>query len=344
MARAEGISVQAFFETFELPSDPIIVLNRFISGRAFTSSVHYLLSSQTPFVFDIDDCYWDLPTFSTDRARIDEDLAAHTDARAQAAAIITTSTPPLEAELTRRFPGKHIALVPNCLTPAAPMRGGICVANTDSFKAEGELLPTLRSALRDAAVRGIPVTFLGENDNFFSHREDFVFSEVPRQSYDSYLLHVRSIQPAVGLIPVSTSRYSDCKSEIKALEFLQLGAHVYASDIPPYRSLKERYPSDRLELVANTPDAWRAACARAVAATEIPPHISRHNAEGIALQTGYRTAQLDAWRVVGDHMLPLLSREENRTRVHGFGKRLKLLHRIQRSIGTLRSLLGGRPS
>jgi hypothetical protein len=342
VARATGVTCSAIFESSRFPVDPIFVCNRFVSGKIFNDCISTMQRTGVPYVMDIDDAYWDLPSHSTDAA---SDLSTgtrviqQTDRIVRAARCITTTTPYLAAELARRFSGATIIVVPNCVSPELVHPGGVCIANTDSFKAAGALLTTLRSEFRNLAEQGVPVTFFGENENFFTGSEDFIFSALPRQSYEEYLSRLSTGQFRYGAIPVQETSYARCKSEIKALEFLGAGMTVFGSDIEPYRALRSTFQGDSLHLVPNTPEGWKG-CTSTIQ-NSLDPETLQRNRAVLQQQRESRKAQLVAWKEVGALMRPLLQTREGAVGVRALQKRLRFAQRLQGLLQSARRLIQG---
>src|SRR5881398_236386 len=71
---------------------------------------------------------------------------------------------------------------------------------------------------------------------------DLILRAAPRVPYQEYLSNICRGGYRFGLIPVSDDEYARCKSPIKALEFLDAGMKVFASDIAPYRDFARDHP------------------------------------------------------------------------------------------------------
>ena len=95
---------------------------------------------------------------------------------------------------------------------------------------------------------GVPIHVLGENASLFGGEADLILRAAPRVPYREYLSSICRGGYRFGLIPVSDDEYSRCKSPIKAIEFLDAGMKVFASDIAPYRDFARDHASvDRIE-------------------------------------------------------------------------------------------------
>ena len=63
----------------------------------------------------------------------------------------------------------------------------------------------------------------------------------------------------LALLPVENSNYSDCKSVIKAIEFISQRIPTVASDIAPYRRFAGLHGISDFQVVPNTFEAWKQA-------------------------------------------------------------------------------------
>ena len=63
----------------------------------------------------------------------------------------------------------------------------------------------------------------------------------------------------LGLIPVEHSSYADCKSAIKAIEFISQRIPTVASDIAPYRRFAYLHGMSDFHVVPNTFEALKQA-------------------------------------------------------------------------------------
>ena len=69
-----------------------------------------------------------------------------------------------------------------------------------------------------------------------------------------FKLFIRSIDNAIGLIPLDESLFSSCKSPIKYFDYSLAGIPTIASDVPPYR---DHIQQDKNGMLAkNDTDAW----------------------------------------------------------------------------------------
>ncbi len=74
--------------------------------------------------------------------------------------------------------------------------------------------------LRLIVQHGLSIQLLGENQNLLDRCSDIVVHSLPAMDYGSYLRNLAIAHCRLGLIPVEHSSYADCKSAIKAIEFV----------------------------------------------------------------------------------------------------------------------------
>ncbi len=136
------------------------------------------------------------------------------------AAAITVSTPELKEQVEPRFPGKPVFLVENCLPAWIAPRSGVLIANSDAFKMGDDQIGWFIDLLRLIFQRGLSIPLLGDNQKLLDQRSDIVVYSLPAMDYGSYLRNLAIAHFRLGLIPVEHSSYADCKSAIKAIEFI----------------------------------------------------------------------------------------------------------------------------
>jgi hypothetical protein len=241
--------------------------------------------------------------------------------------VVTTTTARLAREIEAAFKTRGVRIIPNALPPGFENpAGACCIANTDNFKLGGPALDWFSDGLRSMSKAGVPIHVLGENPSLFRGEADLILRAAPRVPYREYLSSICRGGYRVGLIPVSDDEYSRCKSPIKAIEFLDAGMKVFASDIAPYQDFARGRPHPDLTLVANTREAWAAAFECIVSTT---PLEERNQAKkSLELESATRAAQIAGWLSVGKelaHCVPLRGHRhlQNTLRVMHGVERLK---------------------
>jgi hypothetical protein len=225
--------------------------------------------------------------------------------------LVTTTTPQLAREIEAGFKTRGVRIIPSALPPGLEnSAGACCIANTDNFKLSGPDVDWFSEGLRTVSGAGVPIHVLGENAALFSSEADLVLRAAPRVPYQEYLSHICRGGYRFGLIPVSDDEYSRCKSAIKAIEFLDAGMKVFASDIAPYRDFAHDHAHPDLQLVPNTQHAWAEVFDAIVRAT---PLEEREQAKKILeLESRTRRMQISGWLSVGKELAPRVPRAAHR--------------------------------
>jgi len=330
-----GIEADAFFETSRISPSTVPVFNRFSRTRTFRSLLALCRARDIPYVFDIDDLFWNLPAHSADEARSIAAYSAELKPFIEAAALVTTTTQHLAREIDAAFKTTAVRIIPSALPPGLENpAGACCIANTDNFKLSGPDLNWFSEGLRTMSEAGVPIHVLGENASLFSSDTDLVLRAAPRVPYQEYLSNICRGGYRFGLIPVSDDEYSRCKSAIKAIEFLDAGMKVFASDVAPYRDFARDQPHPDLTLVPNTQAAWTNAFEWIVSAT---PLAEREQAKRVLqLESRTRRTQISGWLSVGRELTPRVPRSAHRH----LQNRLRLMQwvdRLQYVIGPIGS-------
>ena len=304
IAESLGVRCSGLFRSGKIEGGTFPVFNRFSHFFLFRAVASRCRALRIPYIFDIDDVLWALPGFSSDSVRENGALWGKIDLLLKGASVITTTNELLSRELQEKYPAAKVFVVPNAAPQTQSVPGGVLIANTDSLKLSPDSLPWFRSLLHKLVDSGVPVTLMGENQNFFSEPRDLRFSASPRLPYEEYVQSLAHGEFRFGLIPVEEGHYGDCKSEIKALEFLGAGMDVFASAIAPYTSLKARHPALPLTIVNNREEEWRSVVER-IASTGADAERQRR-ASLLALQGDQRSSQFAAWEEVYRYLSELV--------------------------------------
>ena len=296
MSATGECDVRKFFQTRRFSPDCLLVFNRFAISRFHRAARWLLRKFRIPYVFDLDDLYWELPGFSRDTAGADADYVALIDRFIAEAATVTTPSVELRERLNERFPGKRIVLVENAPPPWMGPKVKAIIANTDSFKMDERDLGWFVEVLEHLVCAGVGVQLIGENHNLLARCPGLGLQTLPRLDYDEYLQALAYGGYSLGLIPVGHSKYAECKSAIKAMEFLENGIPVVASDIAPYARLQKEFPGVPLTVVENTRAAWLAAVDRVLSA--IPQETLAASRAAGDMMRQIRQRQVEQWRSV----------------------------------------------
>jgi len=298
-ARQRQITVRTMFRREEVGGG-IPVFDRFETGFYFRKLQSLCLSAGVPYLIDLDDLIWDLPEFSLAYRVPAKYLRAFPESLMSGAAAITVSTPELKEQVELRFPGKPVFLVENCLPAWIAPRSGVLIANTDAFKMGDDHIGWFIDLLRLIFEHGLSIQLIGENQNLLDRCSDIVVHSLPLMDYSAYLRNLALAHFRLGLIPVEHSTYADCKSAIKAMEFLAQRMPTVASDITPYRRFAGRHGISKFHVVANTFEAWKQAVETVI--LRIPEEERQDGKEINAMLTATRDTQWQQWLAVIDFL------------------------------------------
>jgi len=334
VAKQLGIDCSAIFKNNTIPNGSTIIFNRFSSGKFFSSVARWCNELSIPYVFDIDDAYWALPAHSQDDAALQKESISHADTLAKNASVIITTNQILAHEIQKRFPGQEVKVVGNCTSQGYMTKGGVCIANTDSFKVCNDQLVWFRKLLRQLVDNGVPVTLLGENDNFFENEEDFRMQISGRLDYESYLRFLSQGNFKFGLVPVEPSLYADCKSDIKIIEFLAANMCVYASNIAPYGNFVKENSSKIVHVVDHDESSWQTAVKHIIASySKEELDTSR---EILAVQYQTKLQQFHAWLSVADFLKEKREKAAKNNSYQALMQKIKQYQYLQRKYHSVR--------
>jgi hypothetical protein len=298
-ARQRGITVRTMFRQEEIGVS-VPVFDRFETGFYFRKLQSLCLSAGVPYLIDFDDLIWDLPEFSISFRIPAKYLLAFPESLMSGAAAITVSTPELKEQVELRFPGKPVFLVENCLPAWIAPRSGVLIANTDAFKMGDDQIGWFIDLLRLIFQHGLSIQLLGDNQNLLDRCSDIVVHSLPAMDYGAYLRNLAIAHYRLGLIPVEHSNYADCKSAIKAIDFLSQRMPTVASDIAPYRRFAGLHGISDFHVVPNTFEAWKQAVEAVI--LQIPEQERQKGKEINAMLKATRDTQFQQWLAVVDFL------------------------------------------
>ena len=252
----------------------VLLFNRFQYSFYYKTLNKILVKLKIPYIFDIDDLYWDLPQNSIDMAGSSSVYRDFIDKMILNASVITTTNEFLKSKLEARFKPRKaniiVKVIPNCVPnwdipriQNVDKRSGVLIANSDVFKLTGEdshgkNYQWFSELLIKLFKNNIPVQFLGGNNGALPIDDELKFYFLENCGYQRYLEVLNSRNFEYGLIPVGNSEYADAKSEIKIQEFLHAGMKVFASKILPYTNFIDNNQifAERLTIVDNSKEEW----------------------------------------------------------------------------------------
>lgn len=191
-------------------------------------------------VFEIDDDLWDVhPSSPAHRVFRDPVLQKRLTRNAETARAVTVSTEPLADVLRTMNPNVHV--LPNYIDEALlewrrPKRDQLVVgwagSATHAVDFADAQAPLKRYFAKHPQVEFHLIGELGFAKGVADALRVNTTIMAWQPSVDDY--H-RSIDFDIGLAPLASNHFNDCKSAVKALEYAALGIPVVASDFGPYR-------------------------------------------------------------------------------------------------------------
>jgi len=278
----------------------IPVFDRFEGGFYFRKLHALCLSAGVPYVIDLDDLIWELPDFSISSRIPPKYLLEFPESLISGAAAITVSTHELKGQVEHRFPGKPVFLVENCMPAWIAPRSGVLLVNSDAVKMGDDHLGWFVDLLRLIFQHGLSIQLIGDNENLLERCSDIVVHSLPFLDYGSLLRYLAGAHFRVGLIPVQHSSYADCKSAIKAIDFLSQRMPTVASDTAPYRRFAGRHGISDFHVVPNTFEAWKQAVETVM--LRIPEEERQQGKEINTMLKATRDTQLQQWLAVIDFL------------------------------------------
>jgi hypothetical protein len=297
-ARQRQITVKTMFRQEEIGVG-VPVFDRMETGFYFRKLHSLCLSAGVPYLVDLDDLFWDLPGYSVSSHIPAKYLLAFPEKLISGAAALTVSTHELKEHVERRYPGKPVFLVENCPPAWVAPRSGALIANTDAFKMGDHQIQWFIDLLRLIFEHGLSIQLLGENQNLFDQCTDIVVHSIEVFGR-SYLLNLAQSNYRLALIPVEQSSYADCKSAIKAFDFVSQGIPTVASDIAPYRRFAGQYGISDFHVVANSLEAWKPAVETII--LQVPEDERRRGKKINAMLKTARDTQFQQWLAVIDFL------------------------------------------
>lgn len=255
-ARTAGLNVRAIFRQRSFHNSSVYVFNRFVYSNFYRLTAYLCRLLKVQYLVDIDDLFWDLPSFSSDTAGCNRDYVEYLDKLITFAYAVTTTTEFLRKKIEQRYPGKRVFVVNNAPPAWLAPAGGVLIANTDSFKMGKDEIRWFIEVLDFLHEAGLGLQFIGDNQNLAALWGEFKYHQLPSMPLLDYLASLATYDFSMGLIPVAKSDYAECKSAIKLMEFAGQGIPIIASAIKPYKDFSSLYPELAITLVENNKEAW----------------------------------------------------------------------------------------
>ena len=184
---------------------------------------------------DIDDLLWEVPISNPYRREFSNERRKNLDSIMRAVDVLTVSTVPLAEEVYRRY-RRTPHVVPNVLIPSTyraprPRTGDklrVGWAGTNTHAVDLERIHHVVRETKDT----VQWVFMGYRPESLAAYGELL-GYAPTQQY---MQRLADLNLDVALAPLEHSRFNECKSNLKLIEFGSLGLPVISSDVYPYRA------------------------------------------------------------------------------------------------------------
>ncbi|MDE2502131.1 MAG: glycosyltransferase, partial [Burkholderiales bacterium] len=265
----------------------MLILQRGLTRRAWRL-VEAMRRSGGRVVYEIDDLLTRMPPNLVHHAAVERGQPWLRRCLA-AADIVSVSTARLARELAELAPTRWVE-VPNyggAVAPAAAAAPRIEDPPALLFASSDRVpVSAVAQALRGLRAAGVA---LGAVIAIGPVAADLAAAGIsvdalPGLPYLEFLRYLRRLGPTLALIPVGATPFDACKSAIKFYDYALAGIPVICADRPPYSDVIEAGVDGWL--VADEPEAWRAAIAQAAADPRRRARVSAAAASRVAADHG----------------------------------------------------------
>ena len=249
-----------FLKFSDLPNLDLNWADVYLFQREATSQslavIKFLKEKGKKIIYEIDDLLTNLPTFLSHHISITHNKK-NLEKSLELADVITTTTSRLAHELGSF--NKTVVTIPNCNDPfqyqlikhnrTSSKNVTLIVASSDKVRVDF-LIPALKKVQKELGVKIFGIGPPGE----FMKASGLNVQLIKLLSYDEFKAFIRSVDNAIGIIPLDDSLFSSCKSPIKFFDYSLAGIPTIASDVPPYRDHIQQNLNGLL--VNNDTDSW----------------------------------------------------------------------------------------
>lgn len=213
-----------------------IVLLQRESNPGVLSLLEILQHAGKGVVLDMDDLLTEVPSFLS----VHEHCVAHRpylqDALRRVHAV-TVTTPRLQREMLAY--NQNVFVVPNCTAPSFhpplvhtdedPVR--LVIASSDTVRVDF-VVSALATVMADPSLR-IELVGIGPPGDYVA-QSGLCIQRHPIMPHTEFKTFIASLPNAIGVIPLDDSRFSNCKSAVKFLDYALAGIPAICSSVPPY--------------------------------------------------------------------------------------------------------------
>jgi processive 1,2-diacylglycerol beta-glucosyltransferase len=237
----------------------IIFIHRMFPSKLTEKVLRSILSLGIPIVYDLDDSFFDVPTHLSIYYNANKNIP-YIKWILNAADLITVSTVELKKSLVK-YTNRPIKIIPNIVDfesfSSSPRTHNdyinILISGTNTHKRDWAIIEDpIEEALKIYGEK-INIIFFGDTPKRFSNHPS-VKSIDFQPNYKKYATQLKELDVHAALVPLEDTKYNQCKSNIKWLEYSSAGIPGAYSKLPPYSGCIEH---DRTGLlVNNTSESW----------------------------------------------------------------------------------------
>lgn len=252
----------------------VILIHRLFPSKFTEKTLRSIISLGIPVVFDLDDLFLDVPSCHHPTYH---KFAPYIKWILKEADIITVSTSPLKESLSK-YTSRPIYVTPNILDFnlfASPprlrdTRFNFLISGTPTHQRDWAIIEEPIVEILKIYGEKVNVAFFGDvPKRFIDHPSVNIIDFQP--NYKNYATQLKVLDVHAALMPLEDTKYNQCKSNIKWLEYSAAGIPGAYSDITPYSSCISHERNGLL--VKNNSESWFNAINQLIIDSEKTAHI-----------------------------------------------------------------------
>lgn len=237
----------------------LIIIQRMFPSRLTEKALCSILSLGKPVVYDLDDSFFDVPNHLSIHHSINKNIP-YIKWILKAADLITVSTSQLKNSLIK-YTSRPIQVIPNIVdfesfsstprTISNPIN--ILISGSNTHKRDWAIIEDpIEEALKIYGDK-INIVFFGDTPKRFSDHPLVKIIDF-QPNYKKYANQLKELDVHAALVPLEDSKFNQCKSNIKWLEYSAAGIPGAYSNLPPYNVCIDHNRTGLL--VNNTSESW----------------------------------------------------------------------------------------
>lgn len=256
-----------------------IIIQRHFPSKYTEKILRLIMTLGIPVVYDLDDMFLDVPSHhpSYDSLRKHAPFIKWVLKEAD---VITVSTVPLKKSLSK-YTSRAIHVKPNIvnfnLFAALPRfhndQFNFLISGTPTHRRDWIVLEEPIAEILKIYGKNVGIVFFGEIPKRFFDHPSVNFIDF-QSNYKQYAAHLKELNVHAALIPLENTKFNQCKSNIKWLEYSASGIPGAYSDITPYNSSISHGRNGLL--VKNNQDSWFNAMKELMVDSEKTTHMIKN--------------------------------------------------------------------